>query len=40
MMPKRKIYNLVLQAQQAGIAAVKPGNKFSDIKRSVYGSYR
>jgi len=28
---QRKIYNLVLQAQQAGIAAVKPGNKFSDI---------
>ncbi|MFZ9222763.1 MAG: M24B family metallopeptidase, partial [Candidatus Nanopelagicaceae bacterium] len=28
---QRKIYNLVLEAQQAGIAAVKPGNKFSDI---------
>jgi len=28
---QRKIYSLVLQAQQAGIAAVKPGNKFSDI---------
>ena len=29
--PQRKIYNLVLEAQMAGIAAVKPGNKFSDI---------
>jgi Xaa-Pro aminopeptidase len=28
---QRKIYNLVLEAQMAGIAAVKPGNKFSDI---------
>lgn len=28
---QRKIYSLVLEAQQAGIAAVKPGNKFSDI---------
>ncbi|MEH1014392.1 aminopeptidase P family protein [Micromonospora sp. CPCC 206060] len=29
--PQRKIYEAVLEAQQAGMAAVKPGNKFSDI---------
>jgi Xaa-Pro aminopeptidase len=29
--PQRKIYQLVYEAQKAGIAAVKPGNKFSDF---------
>ncbi|MBO4206947.1 aminopeptidase P family protein [Micromonospora echinofusca] len=29
--PQRKIYEAVLEAQQAGMAAVKPGNRFSDI---------
>lgn len=28
---QRKIYTLVYEAQRAGIAAVKPGNKFSDF---------
>ncbi|MEV7226027.1 aminopeptidase P family protein [Polymorphospora sp. NPDC051019] len=28
---QRKIYEAVLEAQEAGMAAVKPGNKFSDI---------
>jgi Xaa-Pro aminopeptidase len=28
---QRKIYEAVLEAQEAGLAAVKPGNKFSDI---------
>lgn len=28
---QRKIYNLVYEAQKAGLAAVKPGNKFSDF---------
>lgn len=29
--PQRKIYHLVYDAQKAGLAAVKPGNKFSDF---------
>jgi Xaa-Pro aminopeptidase len=28
---QRKVYEAVLAAQEAGIAAVKPGNKFSDV---------
>ncbi|MEV0880354.1 aminopeptidase P family protein [Micromonospora echinofusca] len=28
---QRKIYEAVLEAQEAGLAAVKPGNRFSDI---------
>ncbi|RZU52371.1 Xaa-Pro aminopeptidase [Krasilnikovia cinnamomea] len=28
---QRKVYDAVYEAQQAGMAAVKPGNKFSDI---------
>ncbi len=28
---QRRIYEAVLEAQEAGLAAVKPGNKFSDI---------
>jgi Xaa-Pro aminopeptidase len=29
--PQRKIYDAVYAAQEAGLAAVKPGNKFSDV---------
>ena len=33
--PQREIYDLVLAAQQAGIAAVKPGAGFDDVHKTV-----
>jgi Xaa-Pro aminopeptidase len=31
---QRKVYEAVLAAQEAGIAAAKPGNKFSDVHKA------